>query len=300
VARWQSRKMPGTVLVPMVSAADNNDHLTMSPIHEPLQDAGAVWLGSGSVVKTLSGEYVMNFSQEGYDCDFGNTTTTADDQSSTSNITDKFCQSIFFATSKDLLTWHRVPFAPPPADDPNVFKYVQLQYALHVCRVRVPLICRVCVFHYCNTYSVCCHVHVCRMHCQQACPMCAVSESARLRSVGVRGPLDRASSSRWRLWSHHRPSTFPPPWYVRVYVHNDVVCRQCQGTARGTKWGVGGTASRRSPSQARLGCSTATGQPRPTEDAVQALAKPPTSTARRGACCRPSPKAFRRCVFLPV
>lgn len=68
------------------------------------KDPGAVWLGSGSVLKTADGEYVMNFSEE-YDCEGSN------------------CQSIFFATSKDLRTWQRLPFKPPPADDPNVFKY---------------------------------------------------------------------------------------------------------------------------------------------------------------------------------
>ena len=49
----------------------------------------------------------MNFSEE-YDCDKGK---------------GRGCQSIFFATSKDLLTWTRLPFAPPPANDSNVFKY---------------------------------------------------------------------------------------------------------------------------------------------------------------------------------
>ena len=33
------------------------------------------------------------------------------------------CQSIFFATSKDLKNWTRVPFKPPPANDTEVFKY---------------------------------------------------------------------------------------------------------------------------------------------------------------------------------
>ena len=33
------------------------------------------------------------------------------------------CQSIFFATSKDLKNWTRLPFKPPPADDAEVFKY---------------------------------------------------------------------------------------------------------------------------------------------------------------------------------
>ena len=56
----------------------------------------AVWLGSGSVWKRLTksgdeDEWVMNYSQE-YDCGGGN------------------CQSIFFSTSKDLVTW--TPVAP--------------------------------------------------------------------------------------------------------------------------------------------------------------------------------------------
>ena len=49
----------------------------------------------------------MNFSEE-YDCDTGK---------------GRGCQSIFFATSKDLISWSRLPFAPPPANDSNVFKY---------------------------------------------------------------------------------------------------------------------------------------------------------------------------------
>lgn len=68
------------------------------------KDPRAVWLGSGSVLKNAAGEYVMNFSED-YDCGSPN------------------CQSIFFATSKDLRNWTRVPFAAPPANDPNVFKY---------------------------------------------------------------------------------------------------------------------------------------------------------------------------------
>eukprot|EP01051_Picozoa_sp_SAG22_P010362 SAG22_NODE_930_length_6462_cov_4.402326_1_plen_338_part_00 len=68
------------------------------------KDPRAVWLGSGSVLKNAAGEYVMNFSED-YDCGSPN------------------CQSIFFATSKDLKTWTRLPFAPPPANDSNVFKY---------------------------------------------------------------------------------------------------------------------------------------------------------------------------------
>jgi hypothetical protein len=74
------------------------------------KDAGAAWLGSGSVLKNSAGEYVMNFSEE-YDCPNGE----AEDRGG--------CQSIFFATSKDLKSWTRVPFAPPPANDSNVFKY---------------------------------------------------------------------------------------------------------------------------------------------------------------------------------
>ena len=54
---------------------------------------------------TANGTYVMNFSEE-YDCEGGN------------------CQSIFFATTDDLVAgWTRLPFAPPPANDTNVFKY---------------------------------------------------------------------------------------------------------------------------------------------------------------------------------
>ena len=69
------------------------------------KDAGAVWLGSGSVLKNAAGEYVMNFSEE-YDCDHANG-----------------CQSIFFATSPDLKTWTRVPDMVPGVNDSNVFKY---------------------------------------------------------------------------------------------------------------------------------------------------------------------------------
>ena len=74
------------------------------------KDQGAVWLGSGSVLKNAAGEYVMNFSEE-YDCPDGEAESRGG------------CQSIFFATSKDLKSWARVPFAPPPANDTNVFKY---------------------------------------------------------------------------------------------------------------------------------------------------------------------------------
>ena len=49
----------------------------------------------------------MNFSEE-YDCP---------------NANNGGCQSIFFATSKDLKNWTRVLFAAPPANDSNVFKY---------------------------------------------------------------------------------------------------------------------------------------------------------------------------------
>lgn len=58
-----------------------------------------------------------NFSEE-YDCE------GEDEAAIGSNVTGG-CQSIFFATSPDLLTWTRLPFAPPPANDSNVFKYVQ-------------------------------------------------------------------------------------------------------------------------------------------------------------------------------
>ena len=68
------------------------------------KDPKAVWLGSGSVLQASDGTYVMNFSEE-YDCEGRN------------------CQSIFFATSPDLVSWTRVPFAPPPANDSSVFKY---------------------------------------------------------------------------------------------------------------------------------------------------------------------------------
>lgn len=75
------------------------------------KDPAAVWLGSGSVLRLSNGTYVMNFSEE-YDC-------KSDDTESKGG-----CQSIFFATTDDLIKgWQRVPFAPPPADDPNVFKY---------------------------------------------------------------------------------------------------------------------------------------------------------------------------------
>ena len=61
---------------------------------------------------TANGSYVMNFSEE-YDCE--GTDVKMDGNG---------CQSIFFATSDDLVAgWNRLPFAPPPANDPNVFKY---------------------------------------------------------------------------------------------------------------------------------------------------------------------------------
>lgn len=78
----------------------------------------AVWLGSGSVWKHLGtntddDEFVMNFSQE-YDCESGD----ADG-----------CQSIFFATSKDLLKW--TPVAPDAQKNGGlVFKYNASEYAL--------------------------------------------------------------------------------------------------------------------------------------------------------------------------
>ena len=72
------------------------------------KDSGATWLGSGSVLRSASGEYVMNFSEE-YDCDKG---------------CGNGCQSIFFATSADLVTWTRVAdMSPAPGNDSNVFKY---------------------------------------------------------------------------------------------------------------------------------------------------------------------------------
>ena len=76
------------------------------------KDAGAAWLGSGSVLKNSAGEYVMNFSEE-YDCQ-------------SKNPKAKYgtgCQSIFFATSQDLKNWTRLSFKPPPANDTEVFKY---------------------------------------------------------------------------------------------------------------------------------------------------------------------------------
>jgi hypothetical protein len=72
------------------------------------KDEGAANLGSGSVLKNSAGEYVMNFSEE-YDC------SNANDNGG--------CQSIFFATSKDLKKWTRLAFKPPPANDTEVFKY---------------------------------------------------------------------------------------------------------------------------------------------------------------------------------
>ena len=71
------------------------------------KDPGATWLGSGSVLRNAAGEYVMNFSQE-YDCDKGG---------------GRSCQSIFFATSPDLVAWTRVPDMRPGANDSAVFKY---------------------------------------------------------------------------------------------------------------------------------------------------------------------------------
>ena len=81
------------------------------------KDRNAVWLGSGSVLRNAAGDYVMNFSEE-YDC-------VAANRSQDGNR----CQSIFFATSPDLRTWTRVPFAPagpansPAVNDSNVFTY---------------------------------------------------------------------------------------------------------------------------------------------------------------------------------
>ena len=53
---------------------------------------------------------VMNFSEE-YDCEGKNGKPNAG------------CQSIFFAKSTDLKNWTRIPFAAPPANDTEVFKY---------------------------------------------------------------------------------------------------------------------------------------------------------------------------------
>lgn len=76
------------------------------------KDKDAAWLGSGSVLKNADGEYVMNFSEE-YDCQPANPNATYGTG----------CQSIFFATSKDLKTWTRLAFKLPPANDSEVFKY---------------------------------------------------------------------------------------------------------------------------------------------------------------------------------
>eukprot|EP01052_Picozoa_sp_SAG31_P044497 SAG31_NODE_7782_length_1597_cov_1.469292_1_plen_364_part_00 len=81
------------------------------------KDPNAVWLGSGSVLQNAAGEYVMNFSEE-YDCAAANR-----------SLDGNRCQSIFFATSRDLRNWTRVPFASagpantPPVNDSAVFTY---------------------------------------------------------------------------------------------------------------------------------------------------------------------------------
>jgi hypothetical protein len=97
----------------------------------------AVWLGSGSVWKKLptpnnddvdvvEDEWIMNYSQE-YDCsaaggDHDDGAVTAGAQSSGG------CQSIFFATSKDLVNWS--PVAPDAAKNGGlVFKYNTSEYA---------------------------------------------------------------------------------------------------------------------------------------------------------------------------
>ena len=78
------------------------------------KDRNAVWLGSGSVLRNAAGDYVMNFSEE-YDC-------VAANRSQDGNR----CQSIFFATSPDLRTWTRVPFARAgPAGSPPHLGEVQ-------------------------------------------------------------------------------------------------------------------------------------------------------------------------------
>ncbi len=81
----------------------------------------ANWLGSGSVWKKLGagdgdgdgdgGEYVMNYSQERYDCE----------------APSGWCQSIFFATSRDLISW--TPLAPDALEHGGpVFKYPDAGY----------------------------------------------------------------------------------------------------------------------------------------------------------------------------
>ena len=81
------------------------------------KDPNAVWLGSGSVLQNAAGEYVMNFSEE-YDCLAANR-----------SLDGNHCQSIFFARSRDMRNWTRVPFATagpagtPPVNDSNVFTY---------------------------------------------------------------------------------------------------------------------------------------------------------------------------------
>jgi hypothetical protein len=88
----------------------------------------AVWLGSGSVWKKLptagedaeQDEWIMNYSQE-YDCH-----TKGDGNGGLGS--EGGCQSIFFATSKDLVNWQ--PVAPDAEKNGgNVFKYNTSQYA---------------------------------------------------------------------------------------------------------------------------------------------------------------------------
>eukprot|EP01052_Picozoa_sp_SAG31_P025423 SAG31_NODE_2227_length_6148_cov_5.268309_10_plen_235_part_00 len=85
----------------------------------------ATWMGSGSVWKRLGSpandtdEWVMNFSQE-YDCQ--------DSCPGGINSSSCNCQSMFFAISKDLLSW--TPVSPNAEQHPSplVFKYDSASY----------------------------------------------------------------------------------------------------------------------------------------------------------------------------
>ncbi len=85
----------------------------------------ATWMGSGSVWPLLGStadaddEWVMNFSQE-YDCQ--------DACPGGANSSSCNCQSMFFATSKDLLSW--IPVSPNAEQHPSplVFKYDTTKY----------------------------------------------------------------------------------------------------------------------------------------------------------------------------
>ena len=89
----------------------------------------AVWLGSGSVWKKLAAagqedaedEWIMNYSQE-YDCH------AEGDENGGLSSKKGGCQSIFFATSKDLVNW--TPVAPDAEKNGGyVFKYNTSEYA---------------------------------------------------------------------------------------------------------------------------------------------------------------------------